>query len=58
MLSLHYPKRMGKIEERYGKKYLMVNDYMLDKLLGKIKETIGIVKFYDTKISIHMINYR
>ena len=49
---------MGKIEERYGKKYLMVNDYMLDKLLGKIKETIGIVKFYDTKISIHMINYR
>ena len=25
----------------------MVNDYMLDKVLDKIKETIGIVKFDD-----------
>ena len=31
---------------------LMVNDYMLDKVLGKFKETISIVKFDDTKILI------
>ena len=28
----------------------MVNDYMLDKVLDEIKETIGIVKCDDTKI--------
>ena len=28
----------------------MVNDYMLDKVLDKIKETIDISKFDDTKI--------
>ena len=33
-------------------KYLMVNDYMLNKVLDKIKETIDIVKFDDTKILI------
>ena len=26
----------------------MVNDYMLDKVLDNTKETVGIVKFYDT----------
>ena len=30
----------------------MVHGYMLNKLLDKIKETIGIEKFYDTKILI------
>ena len=30
----------------------MVDGYMLNKLLDKIKETIGIEKFYDTKILI------
>ena len=35
---------MVKTEEHKGKKYLMVNDYMLDKVLDKIKETIGIAK--------------
>ena len=29
---------MGKIEEHEGKKYLMVDDYRLDKVLFKIKE--------------------
>ena len=43
---------MGKTEEHEEKKYLMINDYMLDKLLDIIKETIGIEKFDDTKISI------
>ena len=32
------------------KKYLMVNDYMLDKVLDKNKETIGFVKFDDNNI--------
>ena len=30
----------------------MVNDYMLDKVLDEIKETIGIVKCDDAKILI------
>ena len=30
----------------------MVNEYMLDKVFDKIKETIGIVKLDDTKIVI------
>ena len=34
------------------KRHLMVNDYMLDKVLGKIAEMIGIEKFDDTKIFI------
>ena len=35
----------------------MFNDYMLEKVLDKIKETITIVKFGDTKFSlIQMIN--
>ena len=34
------------------KKYLMVNDYMLDKVLDKIKKIINIIKFNDTKILI------
>ena len=36
------------------KKYFMVDDYMLDKALDRIKEIIGIEKFDDTKIQ--MIN--
>ena len=31
MLSLYYHELMGKIKEDEGKKYLMVNDYVLDK---------------------------
>ena len=48
MLSLYYHKLMGKIKENKRKK-LMANDYILYKVLDKIKETIGIVKFDDTK---------
>ena len=43
---------MEKTEEDKGKKYLMVDDYMLDKVLDKIKKIIGIEKFGDTKIFI------
>ena len=49
MLCLHYNESMGKIKEHEGKKYLMVNDYILDKVLDKIKKTIGIAKFDDIK---------
>ena len=34
----------------------MVNDYMVDKVLDKIKETIGIVKFDDAKILIDSVD--
>ena len=33
MLNLYYHELMGKIEEHERKKYLMVDDYMLDKVL-------------------------
>ena len=52
MLSLHYHELMRKTAEHKQKKYLMVNDYMLDKVLDKIKEDICIVKIDDTKILI------
>ena len=55
MLSLHYHELMGRIEEHEGQKYLMVNDYMLDKVLDKIKETIDISKFDATKILTDLI---
>ena len=32
------------------KKYLMVDDYMINKVLDKIKAIIGMYKFDDTKI--------
>ena len=50
VLRMHYHELMRKIAEYKGKKYLMVNDYMLNKVLDKIKETICIVKFHDTRI--------
>ena len=52
MHRLHYHKLMGNIKEYEGKKYLMINDDMLGKVLDKIKETIVNVKFDDTKILI------
>ena len=47
MLSLYCDELIGNIEEHKGKKYLMVDDYMLDKVFGKIE---GI--FDDTNILI------
>ena len=35
MLSLYYHELMGKIKEHEGKKYLMVKDYMLNKVVDK-----------------------
>ena len=44
MLSLHYHELMGKAEKHEGKKYLMVDDYMLNKVLGNFKERKSIEK--------------
>ena len=33
---------MEKVKEYEGNKYLMIDDYMLDKVLEKIKDIIGI----------------
>ena len=52
MLSFHYHELMGNIKEHEGKKYLMVNDYILDKILDRNKEIIGIEEFDKTKILI------
>ena len=49
MLGLDYPALTAKIEENVGKKYLTVEDYMLNKALAKVKENIDIEKFDDTK---------
>ena len=38
ILILHYDQLIGKIEQHEGKKYLMIDDYMLDKVLDKIKK--------------------
>ena len=56
MLHLHYRELIGRIEEHKGKKYLMVDDYVLDKVLNKIKKIIGIGRFDDTKILIKTDN--
>lgn len=39
---------MGKSEKHEGKKYLMVDDYMLDKVLERIK---GVLADADDKLS-------
>ena len=41
--SLYFYKLMGKIKEHERKKLLMADDYMVDKVLDKIKEIIGFV---------------
>ena len=41
MLSLHYHELVGTVKEREGKKYLMVDDYMLGEVSDKVKEIIG-----------------
>ena len=48
---------MGKTENMKEKKYLMDDDYMLYKVLDKIKNIIGIEKFDDTKILVD-IDYK
>ena len=49
MLSLYFHELIEKTDDHKQKNCLMVNDYVLDKVLDKTKETKGIV---DTKILI------
>ena len=50
MLSLYYHELMAKAKEHGGKKYLMIDDYVLDKVLDKIKEILSIEEFGNTRI--------
>ena len=52
MLSLHYQKLLEKIKENKKKKCLVVDDYIINKVLDKIKGIINIKISDDTKISI------
>ena len=50
MLGLYYDELVGKIEERKGKEYLMIDNYILDKVLVRMKNfVISIEKFDDGK---------
>ena len=54
MLSLYFDESMGEIETEI-KKYSMVDDYLLDKGLDKIKEILGfenlmILRFSSTQM--------
>ena len=42
MLSLYYHELMEKSEDYKGKKYFIIDDYILNKVLDKIKMIIGI----------------
>ena len=42
MLGLFYGELMRKIDSLEGKRYLTVDNYMLEKLIDKYKEVIGI----------------
>ena len=50
ILSLHYNKLKGKIEKKKGERYFIACHFILNKVLDKIKEMIGIKKYADTKI--------
>ena len=50
ILSLYYNKLIRKIKEHEGKKKLMIDDYVLNKVLDKIKAIISIENFNNTKI--------
>ena len=50
--SLYYHELMGNIKEHEGKTHLVVDDYVLDKVLDKIKKIIDIKEFDNTKILI------
>ena len=52
MLSLYYHELMGKVKIYEVKKFLMIDGYVLNKVLDKIKEIIGIKKFDDTTVLI------
>ena len=53
MLILYLYKLIGKTEEPKGRLDLIVDGYMVYKVLNKIKEIISIEKFDDNKILIN-----
>ena len=55
MMSLSYHELVGKIKEHEGKNTLMIDSYVLDKVLDKIKEIVVIEKFDDFKVLINTI---
>ena len=50
---INYQERLKEYEE---KKQTMLDDYKLDKVLDKVKETIVILKFDETKVLIDTVN--
>ena len=56
MISLGYLKLMGKVKQNEGKKKLMINDCVINKVLDKTKEVIDNEKFDSTKILIDTDN--
>ena len=53
MFTLFHHELVGKIEKFERKIYLMVRNYMFQKVLGKIKMILGFEKFDDTMILKH-----
>ena len=56
MSSLHYRELTREIKYHERDKYLMVDDYMVDKILERIKEITNIEEFDKTKILIDTNN--
>ena len=56
LLNLYYDELIRKIEDYEGKKSSMIDDYMLDLVLDKIKKIISIEKFDNTKILINAVD--
>ena len=52
MLSIYYHKLIVKTEQHERKQYLIVDDYITDKVLEETKEITGTKKFGYTKILI------
>ena len=44
MLNLYYHKLTRKVKQHQRAKYVMINDYVLNKVLDKIKGILGIKK--------------
>ena len=55
MISLYYYELVGKVKKHEGKNTLMIDSYVVDKVLDKIKETVAIEKFDDFKTLINTI---
>ena len=50
MISLYYYELVGKFKDHEGKNTLMIDSFVLNKVLDKIKEIVATEKFDDFKI--------